>query len=146
MHDSIGFNFKFTELQAIVGIEQMKKLPWRVERKREVYGLYRDLLGDISEITFFEQNLKHTIPWFMDILGERRDALQIFLKEAGIGTRVMYPPINAQKAYQRPGSYPVSETVGQMGLWLPSFTQINDGEVEYVCSRIRHFYQGNQGN
>lgn len=35
VHDSIGYNFKFTELQACIGIEQMKKLPARVERKKK---------------------------------------------------------------------------------------------------------------
>ena len=35
IHDSIGWNFKFTDMQAVVGNEQMKKLPWRVERKKK---------------------------------------------------------------------------------------------------------------
>ena len=39
-HESIGYNFKFTDLQAVVGIEQMKKLEWRVRRKKEMYMLY----------------------------------------------------------------------------------------------------------
>ena len=39
IHDSIGYNFKFTELQACIGIEQMKKLPTRVERKKEILML-----------------------------------------------------------------------------------------------------------
>src|SRR5262249_41646006 len=35
VHDSIGYNFKFTDLQACVGIEQMKKLDQRIERKKQ---------------------------------------------------------------------------------------------------------------
>lgn len=35
-----GINFKFTDLQAVVGIEQMKKLDYRVKRMREIYNLY----------------------------------------------------------------------------------------------------------
>ena len=42
IHDSIGFNFKFTELQAVIGIEQMKKLTWRVERKKDIYQRYQE--------------------------------------------------------------------------------------------------------
>ena len=44
IHDSIGFNFKFTELQACVGLEQMKKLPSRVERKKEIWLKYKEQL------------------------------------------------------------------------------------------------------
>ena len=41
IHETIGYNFKFTDIQAILGIEQMKKLEWRVERKKEIYLQYK---------------------------------------------------------------------------------------------------------
>ena len=55
-HDSIGYNFKFTELQAVIGIEQMKKLSWRIERKKEIYQKYVDNLSNVKQISFFEHN------------------------------------------------------------------------------------------
>jgi perosamine synthetase len=141
VHDSIGFNFKFTELQACIGIEQMKKLPWRVERKKEIYKLYKKLLSGVKEITFFEQDLVHTTPWFIDVLAQNRDKLMDYLKEQGIGTRVMYPPINKQKCYQYKGSFPVSDTVGEQGVWLPSYAQLTDDEIKLVCATIIKFYE-----
>lgn len=75
IHDSIGYNFKFTELQAVIGNEQMKKLPFRVERKREIMNQYKLLLAEVKEITFFHQDLSCTTPWFIDILTERREEL-----------------------------------------------------------------------
>ena len=86
VHDSIGYNFKFTDLQAIIGIEQMNKLNWRVARKKEIYKRYKRNLNDILEIQFFEQDLNFTTPWFIDILVEQKDQLQVFLKNNGIGT------------------------------------------------------------
>lgn len=141
IHASIGYNFKFTELQACVGIEQMKKLPWRVERKKEISRQYQKNLQGVAGVRLFEHDLAHTVPWFIDSLAERRDALQAYLKEQGIGTRVMYPPINKQKAYQIAGEYPVSNIVGAKGLWLPSATQLSDDNVERVCASIRRFYE-----
>lgn len=140
IHDEIGFNFKFTELQACVGIEQMKKLEWRVQRKKEIYQLYKNNLSDLDEVTFFDQDLKYTTPWFIDVLVDERDQLQSFLKKSNIGTRVMYPPINKQKAYQEPGEYTVSNNVGLKGLWLPSYGQLKDEEIDYIASEIRRFY------
>lgn len=139
-HDSIGYNFKFTELQACVGIEQMKKLDYRVRRKKEIYKIYQELLQDIKEVKLFEQDIVNTTPWFYDILAENRDELQKYLKEKNIGTRLMYGPINKQIAYQIPGEHEVSNLVGQKGLWLPSFTQITDDEIKYVCEMIKQFY------
>lgn len=141
IHDSIGFNFKFTDLQACIGIEQMKKLPWRVERKKEIMKLYHELLADISEVRCFEQDLDRTAPWFIDILVENRVDLQEYLKSQNIGTRPMYPPINKQKAYNVPGEYTVSNMVGQKGLWLPSASQLTDQEIARVTTAIRGFYE-----
>ncbi len=140
IHDVIGYNFKFTELQAVIGQEQMKKLPWRVERKREIYRRYREGLEGVSQVSFFDQDLEHTTPWFIDVMVDDREALQAHLKEAGIGTRVMYPPINRQEAYRLPGSYPVSEEVGARGLWLPSASQLTNAQVDRITAAIRAFY------
>ena len=52
----------------------------------------------------------------------------------------MYPPINKQEAYQRAGYHPVSELVGQQGLWLPSSPQLTDEQIETVCDAVAEFY------
>jgi perosamine synthetase len=140
IHHHMGYNFKFTDLQACVGIEQMKKLPWRVERKREIMTRYRKELHDIRQITFFKQDLRHTTPWFIDIMAENRQDLMAHLRERGISTRVMYPPMNKQKIYDLPGDYPVSNAIGESGLWLPSASQLKDEDVVRVASAIRDFY------
>lgn len=140
-HDSIGYNFKFTELQAVIGNEQMKKLPMRVDRKKEIYQLYKKLLKGVNSVEFFDQDLEFTSPWFIDVLVAKRSELMDFLKSNGIGTRVMYPPINKQIAYKVSGEYPVSEMVGNKGLWLPSASQLSDDQVRYICSKIDDFYR-----
>ncbi|MEO0038915.1 MAG: hypothetical protein RIQ59_2126, partial [Bacteroidota bacterium] len=141
IHDSIGFNFKFTEMQAVIGNEQMKKLPWRVERKKELYKLYKEQLRDTPQITFFEQDLSCTTPWFIDVFVENRNELQGFLKENNIGTRIMYPPINKQEAYNIDGEHQVSNMVGLKGLWLPSAAQLSDEQVIFICDKINSFYK-----
>ena len=140
IHDSIGYNFKFTDLQAAVGIAQMSKLRQRVTRKKEIWSLYFQNLKDLSEINLFNHTLSLTSPWFIDSKVQRRDELKEYLRVKGVGTRSMYPPINSQKAYQKKGSFPVSENIGKFGLWLPSFVQISNEQVEIVCMHIKNFY------
>jgi perosamine synthetase len=140
IHQSIGYNFKFTDLQACVGIEQMKKLAWRIERKKEILMRYQRALGAIKSVVFFEQDLINTTPWFIDILCERRTELQEHLKKRGIGSRAMYPPVSKQKAYQHAGHHPVSELVGEKGLWLPSSSQLSDEQIDTVCDSVAQFY------
>lgn len=139
-HDSIGYNFKFTELQACIGIEQMKKLQWRVNRKKEILKLYKKLLKSVEQVHFFEQDLKHTTPWFIDVLVEDKEKLQTYLKENNIGSRIMYPPINKQVAYNYPGNFKISNLVGEKGLWLPSASQLTDSNIKYITGKIKEFY------
>lgn len=141
LHDSVGYNFKFTELQACIGIEQMKKLPARVIRKKDLWSRYFSNLANVSGVRLFSHDLTHTSPWFIDARVEDRERLVAHLREDEIGTRVMYPPINRQLAYQLPGSYPVSDAIGREGLWLPSAVQLTDEQVDRVCQSIIRFYR-----
>jgi perosamine synthetase len=141
IHDAIGFNFKFTELQACIGIEQMKKVPARVAMKKAMLTRYKANLAGKAPVEFFDQDLINTTPWFIDVLVENRDGLQAALKEKGIGTRIMYPPINRQKAYNLPGVHPVSDNIGTQGLWLPSATQLTNDQIDYVSQAVIDFYR-----
>jgi perosamine synthetase len=142
-HATMGFNFKFTDLQAVIGIEQLKKLEWRVQRKKEMFKLYRDLLQGIARISFVNTDLENTTPWFIDIfVEEMRSQLAKFLEEKQIGTRPFYPAIHTQPPYANAErKFENSEWIAQRGLWLPSSSFLTDADIEYVCESIRLFFR-----
>jgi len=141
-YEVLGFNFKFTDLQAVIGIEQMKKLPWRVERKKQMYKVYQDLLADVPEVSFVDTNPQDTSPWFIDILVENRDALMSFLAARGVETRPFYPPIHTQPPFAHTkGSFLQAERVSKMGLWLPSSSFLTDDDISRVCAEIKAFFR-----
>lgn len=136
-----GWNFKFTDIQAVIGIEQMKKLPGRIARKKEMGRLYEDRLRNIKGIELVRTDLEQTSPWFYDILCRDRDALQQYLKEKGIGTRPFYPALHAEPAYQYDTlSFPAAEEAAKSGLWLPSSVKLTDEQIAYICDCIAGFY------
>ena len=139
-HHSIGFNSKFTELQAVIGLEQLKKINLRIQRKKEIWLRYKDNLKELKQIKLFEHNLDYTAPWFIDCLCENRDSLLQFLKDKSIGSRVMYPPLNEQPCYKKDGVFQVSKEVGNKGLWLPSFTQLSNDQIDFITNQIKDFY------
>ena len=140
LHDRLGFNFKFTDLQAVVGIEQMKKLDWRVQRKKEMYNLYRELLRGVEQVCFPPTDTGEVPPWFIDVLVPEPAALQRHLGERQIGTRPFYPPVHTQAPYRLPDSFPGAEQVSAHGLWLPSSSCLSDDEIAQVCQAIRSFF------
>lgn len=140
-HVMLGYNFKFTDLQAVIGIEQMKKLDWRVQRKKEMFALYQSQFEDVPEVEFIDTNLEDTSPWFIDPLVPEPQGLADFLKERGIGTRPFYPPIHSQPPYGLESEYPNTEYVSSHGLWLPSSSFLSDEDITRVCDEIKAYYQ-----
>jgi perosamine synthetase len=141
-HEIVGYNFKFTDLQAVVGIAQMKKLSWRVERKKKMFTVYRDALADLPEVKFLETNLEETSPWFIDVYVPQRDDLRVHLEAGGIGSRPIYPALHSQQAFGLPGHFPVTDRAVAEGLWLPSSSFLTDDDIGRVCDAIREFFRG----
>jgi len=140
IHDTIGFNFKFTDMQAVIGIEQMKKLDKRIKRKKQMYKLYEENLKNIDRVELIPTDLDATTPWFMDIYIDEPDKLALFLKEHNIGSRRVYPAIHTQKAYNIDKKFPVTEKYANKGLWLPSSLKLTDDEIIEICATIKKFY------
>jgi perosamine synthetase len=143
-HDGLGFNFKFTDLQAVVGLEQLKLMDFRVQRKKEIYLRYANQLGGVAGLEMLPTDLTDTTPWFVDIIldsPETRDRLMAYLKQQNIGSRPFYPPVNHQELYaQVPvGAFPVSEGLAPRGLWLPSSVGLEAGDVDRVCEAVEKF-------
>jgi len=127
-----GVNFKFTDLQAVIGIEQMKKLAWRVTRKREMFLRYREQLADVPGVEFLHTDLTQTAPWFIDILVPDPDDLRAYLHTQGIGTRLFYQPLRR--------GFANANYAAAHGLWLPSSSFLDDRQIEQVCDVIRGYY------
>jgi len=141
LHDTLGWNFKFTDLQAVFGIAQMKKLAWRVKRKKAIYALYYKLLKTVPEIEFIPTNLNEVAPWFIDIMVPDPKALAVYLKTKSVGTRIFYPATHTQVVYKKTrGKFPVALAVSVHGLWLPSSSSLTNSDVKKVCTEIRRFF------
>lgn len=137
----IGANFKFTDLQAVVGIEQMKKMPDRIRRKKAICRKYDQFLSRISKIEIFDNNYNEVAPCFYEILSNESDELIEFLKKKNIGARKFYPPLHSEPAYARiEEHFPVTEEISGKGLWLPSSVLLTDEQIEYICGCIKEFY------
>jgi perosamine synthetase len=136
VHEIFGFNSKFTDLQAAMGLAQFRKLAERMAQKRRLFEWYRELLDGVEAVEVPPMNLREEVPWFVDVLCADRAALENHLRAAGIETRRFYRPVHAQPCYARPGSFPNTERIAHCGLWLPSSITLSRSDVEFICSEI----------
>ena len=144
IHDQWGWNFKFTDLQAVIGIEQMKKLAFRIKRKKDIYKRYVEGLKNVRGIKFIPTDLTKTTPWSIDVYVDEPTKLASYLKDRGIGTRAVYPAIHTQKIYRDKSykeKFPIAVKYANTGLWLPSSTQLTNKEIDYVIKNIREYYR-----
>lgn len=144
-YEILGMNAKFTDLQAVIGMEQMKKISWRVEKKKQMYCWYRDLLADCRQVRFFKTNLEDCAPWYMDCLVEDRDELIRHLDKNGIEAQPFYPPIHRLNHYaylhHQDIDFPDSIYLSARGIWLPSSSFLTYEDIERVCSQVKSFYR-----
>ncbi len=137
-HDSVGYNFKFTDFQAVIGIEQMKKLPNRIKWKKEMYELYEELLNH-KFVEFIHTDLKRTSPWFIDIYISERSKLMKILKTNNYGSRPIYPPISSQPILNLNEKFPVTEKYSNRGLWLPSSSSLTEDDIIALSNCINEW-------
>tara|TARA_B100000902_G_scaffold389084_1_gene435674 strand:- start:5760 stop:7601 length:1842 start_codon:yes stop_codon:yes gene_type:complete len=130
-----GINLKYTDIQAVIGIEQMKKMDYRVKRMREIYDLYYENLKDVVEIK--KPMNTEWIPWFVDIYINDRDRIISYLKKHKIQTRPVYGEINKTNIYYTDNILPNSNYVCTKGLFLPSYITLTNEEILYICRIIR---------
>jgi perosamine synthetase len=141
VHPTVGYNFKFTNLQAAVGLGQLELLRSRIERQRAIHRLYRSALADCPGIRLPPFDLEGgATPQWTDAVVDERDALHDHLLANGAECRKFWFPLHTQAPYRLPDDkFPTSTRVGPKALWLPSAFTLTDGQIEFVCDRIRDF-------
>lgn len=133
-----GINLKFTDIQAVIGIEQMKKIDYRVKRMREIYNLYYNELKDV--VSMCNPLSEEWIPWFVDIYIQNRTDLIEFLRKHNILTRPVYGEINKTNVYYSEKILKNSNYVCNHGLFLPSHINLSDEDILFICNVIKVFY------
>ena len=141
-----GVVSRLDSVQAAVLLERLPVLDGVTEARRRNAHRYRELLDGVPQIFLppcrpEEHNVFHTFV----IQVERRDELQEFLRERGIGTAIHYKiPIHLQPAARvlgyAPGSFPVAERQATRILSLPVHQFLTQADLEHVAASIREFF------
>lgn len=149
MHQDIGFKYQMTNLQAAIGVAQMSKIDWIIERKREIARFYNDAFKDIPEIvTPIEKGYAKNVYWMYNILlsgslAKKRKEFMDELLKLGVESREDFVPFNMQdifikKNMTRAGDCPVTNDFFDRGMYLPSGNDISQEELDYVVKQVHH--------
>ena len=116
----LGFNFRFTDILASIGIEQLKRLPDRIERVKAVYEKYSSAMDDLHFLNFIPVDIvAGEIPNYVEALCPEREKLAKYLADNSIQTRLFYPDLDTADYFRYTGKFPNSRKYGTQGLYLP---------------------------
>ena len=149
VHDEISDNYRFTNLQAAVGLAQLERLDEFVERKREMGKYYTERLKEIDglilpiERTDYAENIYwvYGIVLKNDINADNK-TIQKLLAEEGIGSRTFFWCMHEQPIYQRQGlfaneTYPNAEYLARTGFYIPSGLALTQEQMSSVVKGIK---------
>ena len=148
VHDEISDNYRFTNLQAAVGLAQLERLDEFVEKKRWIGKYYTERLQNIKglilpiEKTTYADN----IYWVYGIVLDKgiqadNKTLQKLLAEEGIGSRTFFWCIHEQPVYRNMGlfmdeSYPNAEYLARKVFYIPSGLALTREQMDVVVDKV----------
>ena len=135
VHNYVGYNFKITDMQSMLALEQLKTVNFRIRKKKEIFFRYKSRLKNNFKIKFFDIKKDET-PWSVDIYLKDVKKLKKILEKKKILTRYVYPPLNTQKIYKQFKGLPVSNFFCKRGLWLPSSLDLKNRDIDNICKII----------
>ena len=143
-HPEIGFNYRMTNLQASIGVAQMRKFDWIIEKKKKIALKYISELSEVKGIGLPPNEAwADNVYWLFTILideeefGASISELSDVLKSNEIDTRPIFYPIHTQPIYSREMDCPNAEKIHQMGLSLPSSPDLRSDDIRRTCRIIK---------
>ncbi len=149
-HEIVGYNYRMTNLQAAVGVAQVKKLPGFVERKRQLARWYAEALLPLARAGRIR--LHPEAPWaknvfwmYSVVLGDTavsRDQARARLRDRGVDTRPFFHPVHTLPPYATGDRFPVAEHLAARGLNLPSGVGLERIQAERVARALGEALEG----
>jgi len=145
-HECLGYNYRFSEVHAAIGVAQMERIDEIVTARHKVAEMYSKKLAKIPgvRIPWIDDNVTR-MSWFVYVItldeGIDRDTVMYRLQEAGIGCKPYFTPIHHQPHIIKmtgytPGDFPVTENIAARTMALPFFTKMSEEQVNIVTSTL----------
>ena len=141
-YDTVGYNARIDNLQAVIVQAKLKKIDKWLDKKRQICRKYTEHLDDIVECPLEAPWSKHTYYVYVIQTPEgTRDKLQEFLKGKGIATNIHYKfPTHKTKAFDDGTELPNTEYACDNILSLPCYHTLPDHHQDYIIKSIKEFY------
>ena len=154
VHPQIGYNFRLTDIQSSLGLNQLRKLKTIIKKKINILDHYKKRFSDLESVEIIESDVRSNhIPFRVVIKCKHNvEDLMKHLKESGVEIRNVFYPLHKQPCYKNNGKkwlffnknddkfFKESINAYETCLCLPSFPDLKVKQINYVCKIIRNYY------
>ena len=143
IHDELGYNYRMTNIQAAILLGQLENYDFMFDSKERVFNMYRNRLKNTEGIFLQESelNTKHSM-WMLGVRFENLDSYETarnFFTDRGIDTRPMFYPYSRHKHLNFSGKETIATNLNNEIVVFPSYPELKDSEINYVCDAIEDF-------
>ena len=140
-HHHLGFNFKYTDIQAVLALSQLKEVNERCLKLKKNYNSYIKYLKSNNNFFILENEIhKGNIPLWVDCYSDKRNKLIKFLEKFDIPARKFWLPLNTQKEFKTSSSELNNSVLLSKNLmWLPSGFNLSEKQIKFICNKINFF-------
>jgi len=144
----LGYNYRMTDIQASLGVSQLKKLAGFIKSRRQIIEWYKKELRDIKEIILPQELKENFSDWHIYVIRTKekknRDGLVGYLKENGVGVNFHYPAVYSHPYYRKNGFKNIkleNEGIYQSScLTLPCYIGLTRNQTKFIAGLIRRYF------
>lgn len=144
-HSVVGHNYRMSAFQGAALSVKMQYIAEWTEKRQENVRLYNKLLAGIEGIRTPKEMLNTSCVYHLYVIQtDDRGGLREYLEQNGISTGIHYPiSLHLQEVYKdlgyKEGAFPVAERAAKRILSLPMFPELTEGQISYVCEKIKEY-------
>ena len=141
----LGYNYRITDFQAALGVSQLKRLDWSIQRRNEIAQKYDEAFKGTSVKTpYRDENITHAFHlYIIQVDADKRKGLFDYLRANKIFVQVLYIPAHTMPYYKqlgwKVGDMPVAEEYYRHCLALPMYPTLTEEEQEYVIEKVKEY-------
>lgn len=147
-HTDLSWNYRFTNIQAALGLSQLKRIKSIIKRKKEIGNIYYNNFKNNKNILIQPNKLKYAsnIYWVFGIIlrnkfHNKKLEIQKKLLKKSIETRPFFWPMHKQNIFKKMGlfkneSYPIAENLSKNGFYLPSGVGLKNDQIDYIVKIV----------
>lgn len=146
-HERLGYNYRFSELHAALGLAQMERIDEILEKRNNVAQMYNSKLKKLQGVKIpYVAAEVNRMSWFVYVIRldkkiDRNNVMQ-YLLDSDIGCRPYFTPIHLQKYFMegfgyKAGDFPVTEAVAASTIALPFHTNLPEEQIDYVVDKLK---------